>query len=74
MVVKPSGEVAISSVVGNDIHKAWWNYALVSNDSSKGAHNPSWTLDVINESLNKMGATYKGAPPVTASDLVVGLK
>jgi formate-dependent nitrite reductase cytochrome c552 subunit len=74
MVVKPSGAVTLYSVSGNDIGKAWWNYALLTFDASKGAHNPSWALEVINETLRVMGASYKGAAPITASDLVVGMR
>ena len=74
-VVKKDGTaVTFLAVSGNDIPKAFWNWALLTYDASKGAHNPSWTLDVISESLTAMGATYKGASPVTASDLVVGMR
>jgi hypothetical protein len=74
-VVKKDGTtVAFLAVSGNDVAKAFWNWALLTYDASKGAHNPSWTLDVISESLSAMGATYKGAAPITASDLAVGMR
>jgi hypothetical protein len=75
LVVKPNGgTVTFYEVSGNDIPKAYWNYALLTFDASKGAHNPSWALEVINETLRVMGASYKGAAPITASDLVVGMR
>ncbi len=74
VVKKDDTTATFLSVSGNDIPKAFWNWALLSYDASKGAHNPSWTLEVINESLNRMGATYKGVNAVTAGDLVVGMR
>jgi formate-dependent nitrite reductase cytochrome c552 subunit len=74
VVKKDDTTATFLSVSGYDIPKAFWNWALLSYDASKGAHNPSWTLEVINESLNRMGATYKGVNAVTAGDLVVGMR
>jgi ribosomal protein L31 len=37
-----------------DIAKANWNYELVSLDSSKGIHNPSFTFDVLDATIAKM--------------------
>jgi hypothetical protein len=34
--------------------KAGWNYFLVEGDSSKGIHNPGFTFDVINASINAL--------------------
>jgi hypothetical protein len=37
-----------------DIAKANWNYSLVSLDSSKGIHNPSFTFAVLDATIAKM--------------------
>ena len=74
VVEKDGTTAAFLAVSGYDVPKAFWNWALLTYDASKGAHNPSWTLDVISESLSAMGASYKGAAPITASDLVVGMR
>jgi len=37
-----------------DIAKANWNYSLVSFDSSKGIHNPSFTFDVLDATIAKV--------------------
>jgi hypothetical protein len=37
-----------------DIAKANWNYNLVSLDSSKGIHNPSFTFGVLDATIAKM--------------------
>jgi hypothetical protein len=36
-----------------NLYRAIWNYSLVSNDGSKGVHNPSFVRDVLNATLNK---------------------
>ncbi len=37
-----------------DIAKANWNYELVALDSSKGIHNPTFTMDVLSATIAKM--------------------
>ncbi|HEY5959880.1 MAG TPA: hypothetical protein VIV60_25170, partial [Polyangiaceae bacterium] len=36
-----------------NLYRAIWNYSLVTNDGSKGVHNPSFVRDVVNATLNK---------------------
>ena len=75
LVVKPDGTTeTLIKYTGTDVPKAFWNWALLTYDASKGAHNPSWTLEVIGESMARMGASYKGANAITAGDLVVGMR
>ena len=73
-VVKSDGkEVTLYSTTDVGLPKAFWNYLVVETDGSKGAHNPTWVLDAINESLKAVGGSYKGAAPVTNTDLIVGM-
>ncbi len=41
----------VSSPAGQLIAKAGWNYFLIHGDGSEGAHNPSFTMDVIRASI-----------------------
>ncbi len=73
-VVQPGGSVTLYSVTDTGLPKAFWNYLVVETDGSKGAHNPTFILDALNESLKAVGATPKSALAVTKSDLIVGMK
>jgi ribosomal protein L31 len=44
----------LSSEAGQAIAKAGWNYFLIEGDSSKGVHNPTFVLDVIDASLKAL--------------------
>jgi len=68
----PLGPVPIYSVSGPGLPKAFWNYGLLEADGSKGAHNPSWILDVLNESLDAVGATTTRR--LARRDLFVSMK
>ena len=57
---------------GYDLAKAFWNLEMLENDGSKGAHNPTWVLDVLNESLSHVGATTSRR--LTKLDLTVSTK
>ena len=72
-VVKPdASQTAFFAVSGYDLAKAWWNHNLLEADSSKGVHNPTWELEVLNKSLKALGG--KRAPALTQTDLAVGMK
>ena len=34
--------------------RAGWNFFLIEGDGSGGIHNPSWTLEVLNASINAL--------------------
>ena len=74
MVVGPTpmGSVPFYSVSGEGLPKAYWNYGLLEADGSNGAHNPTWVLNVLNESLDAVGATTTRR--LAQRDLVVGMK
>jgi hypothetical protein len=44
----------ISSDAGQLIAKAAWNYFLLHGDASEGVHNPNFTLNVINATLDAL--------------------
>jgi hypothetical protein len=44
----------LTSAAGQLIAKAGWNYYLLEDDASMGIHNPSFTNEVINASLNAL--------------------
>jgi hypothetical protein len=48
----PAGTVLNSQGMDAILARANWNACLVSLDASKGVHNPSFTLDVINATIN----------------------
>jgi len=69
----PMGPAPFYSVSGEGLPKAFWNYGLLEADGSNGAHNPTWILNVLNESLDAVGAT-SSSRRLTQRDLVVGMK
>ncbi len=60
-VVRPGGSsVELYSVADPAIPKAGWNYFMVTNDRSKGVHNPAFVnsaLDVSNFAVSTINAT-----------------
>ncbi len=68
----PTGPVPIYSVSGEGLPKAFWNYGLLEADGSEGAHNPTWVLNVLDESLDAVGST--ASRRLSRRDLVVGMK
>ena len=42
------------SANGQTIAKAGWNYFLLHGDGSGGIHNPTFTLNVLNASINAL--------------------
>ncbi|MDP3061756.1 MAG: hypothetical protein Q8O40_00885, partial [Chloroflexota bacterium] len=44
----------LTSAYGQTIAKAGWNYWLLHGDGSDGIHNPNFTNDIINASLNAL--------------------
>jgi hypothetical protein len=44
------------------IAKANWNYSLVSVDSSKGIHNPSFTISVLDQTIAQVKALVASLP------------
>jgi ribosomal protein L31 len=49
-----NGGTLLDSAAGQLIAKAGWNYFLLHGDGSEGIHNPSFTLNVINASLDAL--------------------
>lgn len=43
----PMPTVGLHEVASDDILKAGWNWNLINNDGSKGVHNPSFALEVL---------------------------
>ncbi len=73
MVNRPSPmePVNLYDVSGAGLPKAYWNYELLENDGSKGAHNPTWILNVLNQSLDAVGST--SSRRLSKADLAVGM-
>ena len=73
MVKRPSPMEPVNfyDVSGQGLPKAYWNFEMLENDGSKGAHNPTWVLDVLNASLDAVGST--SSRRLTQADLAVGL-
>jgi len=44
----------IDSAAGQIIAKAGWNYFLIEGDGSEGVHNPSFTFEVLNASIDAL--------------------
>jgi hypothetical protein len=56
--------------VDNNLSKAFWNYLLLESDGSKGVHNPTWVLTVIDASRDAVGGGGSGTPRrLTTDDL-----
>jgi hypothetical protein len=75
-VVRPAPQtpIALYAVSGSELPKAAWNYFLLHADGSKGAHNPTWSLEVIDESLRAVGVTNANARTLKRTDLIVGMR
>lgn len=56
--VKDSGGNAVGTLIdsaaGQIIAKAGWNYFLIEGDGSEGVHNPSFTFEVLNASMDAL--------------------
>lgn len=61
---EPMAPVPFYIVAGEDLLKAGWNYNLVNNDGSRGVHNPSFVLEVLDASRDAVGGR-PGGPRVT---------
>ena len=44
----------LTSAAGQTIAKAGWNYFLIHGDGSEGIHNPGFTIDVLNASIEAL--------------------
>lgn len=55
----PGEEPLFSNVNGQVIAKAAWNYFLLKNDGSKGAHNPQFVAVVVGATLARLKALRK---------------
>lgn len=44
----------LDSARGQAIDKAGWNYWLIHGDGSDGVHNPGFTVEVLNASVNAL--------------------
>lgn len=52
--VSPGEKPLLSDLDGQIIAKAAWNYLLLKNDRSKGAHNPQFVAEVLGATLVKL--------------------
>lgn len=56
--VKDSGGNAVGALIdsaaGQIIAKAGWNYFLIEGDGSEGVHNPSFTFEILNASMDAL--------------------
>ena len=61
-VVQPAPLEAIElyAVADEGLAKAGWNWALIHNDGSLGAHNPTWTLQVLDAARDALGGSLGG--------------
>lgn len=57
--VSPGGAPLLASDAGQIIAKAAWNYFLLKNDGSNGAHNPQFTAEVLGSTFAKIGETRR---------------
>lgn len=58
----PGTPTAFLTVAGEGLAKAIWNHGLIEADGSKGVHNPSWVLQVLNASRVAVGGGGSGSP------------
>jgi len=56
----PMGPVPLYDVASEGLLKAGWNYNLVNNDGSRGVHNPSFVLEVLDASRDAVGGRPGG--------------
>lgn len=69
-VVRPAPltTVEIYALTDGKLAKAGWNYFLIHGDGSKGVHNPTWTLEVLDASRDAVGGGGTGTPRIRLSD------
>jgi len=58
----PMPAVALEDVADPDLLKAGWNWNLVNNDGSRGVHNPSFVLQVLDGARDAVGGRGRGGP------------
>lgn len=56
----PLAPLGLYEVAGDELIKAGWNWSLIHNDGSKGAHNPTWALSVLDAARD--GLRLTGGP------------
>jgi hypothetical protein len=61
----PMPTIALSDVGDEGLLKAGWNWALVTNDGSRGVHNPRFALQVLDASRDAVGGAGRGGPRAT---------
>ena len=61
----PMPPVSITEVAEQELLKAGWNWALVTNDGSGGVHNPGYALEVLDAARDAVGGAGRGGPRAT---------
>ncbi len=52
--VNPNSVVPVNTAAGQTLAKAMWNYNLISNDKSKGVHNPNFVRKVLGTTYDQL--------------------
>lgn len=70
----PMGEAELADFMTEGELGAGWNWWLVQNDGSHGAHNPTWTLRVLDAARDALGGVGGPRAEVPFTMTEIGLK